>query len=252
MRIFLGACVRGMALLGLLVASAANLMAQTSDCADRRQARQLRRARTDTAMATSYFITPSGYALPAGQTVYSTRAVIAHSVQHGLTDRWQIGGGLVPLHLLGAEGSPMWVDARYNTHMGVSWLRASGTATVIYLLGDNAGAVAVTGGLTVGTPRYHVTAGGGAGAGVGRESVVVPVARFGAQLGLLRRVRLLGELLLVDVGNEPEGLTTAGLRANLGRFALDFGLLALLVQDSAGGRTAFPYAAAHFPLRRKG
>jgi len=69
----------------------------------------------DNPHATRYFFGPSAYTLKKGEGYYQNIYLLYNQFSYGLTDRFTIGGGLIPIFLFGATGNlPLFITPKYS------------------------------------------------------------------------------------------------------------------------------------------
>lgn len=68
----------------------------------------------DNPQAARYFWSPSGYGLKKGEGYYQNIWVFFNQASYGFSDHFSVGIGVVPLFLLGAESTPIWITPKFS------------------------------------------------------------------------------------------------------------------------------------------
>ena len=186
--------------------------------------------------ATRYFFAPTGIGLRGGRGYYQNTWVFFNNVNVGVTDRFSVGAGVVPTFLFGGGAFPAWVLPKF------SFSSPSGTAhlTVGGALGGIVGGgfdsddgttfgIFYTAG-TLGGYDDNLTVGVGYGYADGALNNR-PVINVSGMTRVSRRFYLVSENYFFS-GDDSNGVASFGLRYAPENFAVDFGLVAPLIDDS--------------------
>ena len=185
----------------------------------------------DNPQPTRYFFAPSAIGLRDGDGYYQNTWVLFNNVNYGVSDRFSIGAGTVPVFLFGAGVFPVWVlpkvsfsNASANRHLAVGGVLGGvvgeGEAASVGLLYTSG---------TLGGPNRNLTA----GIGYGYQNGTLADTPFFNVSGMTRvskRFYLVSENYFFS-GDEVNGLVSFGLRYAPENFAVDFGLVRPLADD---------------------
>ncbi len=69
---------------------------------------------TENAQASRYFYTPNGYGLRKGEGYYQNVLILFNQLSYGVSNRFTVGMGTVPVFLFGADAFPIWVTAKWS------------------------------------------------------------------------------------------------------------------------------------------
>ena len=61
-----------------------------------------------------YFVFPSGYGLKKGEGTYQNIWIMFNTLTYGVTDKFSIGIGTIPIFLFGADAFPVWVTPKFS------------------------------------------------------------------------------------------------------------------------------------------
>ncbi len=201
----------------------------------------------DNPQPTRYFFAPSAIGLRKGNGYYQNTWVLFNNVNYGVSDRFSIGAGTVPVFLFGEGVFPIWVlpkvsfsNASANRHLTVG-----GVLGGVVGEGESASVGLLYTSGTLGGADRNLTA----GIGYGYQSGALADTPFFNVSGMTRvsqRFYLVSENYFFS-GDEVNGLVSFGLRYAPEKFAVDFGLVRPLADD-LDSFIAFPWLGVALPF----
>lgn len=202
---------------------------------------------------TRYLFSTSAIGLKKGEGYYQNTWIFFNNVNYGLTDKFSVGAGLIPVFLFGSSSTPVWFlpkvsipIANDNLH-----LAAGGMFGGVIGAGESFGIGLAYGSITAGDTDNNVTFGVGFGYGDGEWSDV-PLFNLNGITRLNRTLYLISENYLISVGGETAGFISAALRWAPESFAVDFGLFRPYVvgENIGGGFIGVPWLGVAIPFGR--
>ena len=196
--------------------------------------------------ATRYLFGTNGIGLKKGRGYYQNTWVLFNNVNYGITDNFSLGGGLIPVFLFGAPGSPVWIIPKVSTsfsedlHFAIGGLFGG-------VLGedDNFGLGLAYGVLSYGNPDHNLTFGLGFGYADGEWSDI-PLITLSAMTRIKEKFYLISENYFISSSGSSVGLLSMALRWSLESFAVDFGLVR--PTDVGGGFIGAPWLGVSIPF----
>jgi len=196
---------------------------------------------------TRYFFAPSAIGLRDGDGYYQNTWVLFNNINYGVSDRFSIGAGTVPVFLFGASVFPVWVlpkvsfsNADANRHLAVGGVlggvAGEGEAASVGLLYTSG---------TLGGQDRNLTAGVGYGYQNG-SLADTPFFNVSGMTRVSQRFYLISENYVFS-GDDVNGLVSFGLRYAPENFAVDFGLVRPLADD-LGPLIALPWLGVSIPF----
>ncbi|MFO7977768.1 MAG: hypothetical protein R6U64_03845, partial [Bacteroidales bacterium] len=175
----------------------------------------------DEIRATSrYFWAPSGYNLEEGEGYYQNVWVLFNQVSYGITDRFTIGAGMIPLFLFAGAPTPLWVTAKMSIPVVKDHFNLGAGVLAAGIIGEGTGVGIAFGNGTLGTRDRNVSLGLGWGfSGEGMSSI--PVINFSTMVRYSRRSYFISENYFID----QELIFSAGGRTSFQKINLDYGLI---------------------------
>ena len=178
--------------------------------------------------ATRYFFGTNGYGLRQGEGYYTNTWILYNHVSYGITDRFTLGAGTIPVFLFGASIFPFWVTPKFSFPLGSD--KWNGAAGVLYMnvvgsdVGDFSGLGVTYGSLTYGSMDRNATFSFGYGFYDGQWAKN-PTASFSAMHRVGRNGYFITENYLLPGYDSPTLLLSAGGRWVGKRIAIDYALV---------------------------
>ncbi|MEX0680045.1 MAG: hypothetical protein WD097_01570 [Balneolales bacterium] len=176
--------------------------------------------------ATRYLFAPNALPLGKKKGYYQNTWIFFNNVNYGLSERFSLGVGTVPLFLFGVAGSPVWVIPKLSLPLGTDKLNISAGAMFGGAIGVGFGGVGVLySNLTYGNRNRNITAGLGFGYvddGISDR----PTVNIAGMYRLSQRYYLISENYFFPSGNDDySALGAFGVRYAPESFAVDFALV---------------------------
>jgi hypothetical protein len=199
--------------------------------------------------ASRYIFSPSAFSVGEGKGYYQNFWIFFNSVNYGVNDNFSIGGGIIPMFLLG-ENSPAWVTPKYtfpkinqNFNFAVGALVGSvlgssdfDTYGIFYGIG------------TYGNREKNISLGLGYGFSNGDVSSS-PVINVGFLYRTSTRLYFISENYFFP-NSDFNGLVSLGMRWTTENIAVDFSLMR--PAESAGAAfIGFPLLGVTIPFGNK-
>lgn len=204
----------------------------------------------DSPHATRYLFGPNGYSLKRGEGYYQNVWIWFNQISFGVTDRFTLGIGMVPLFFFSAP-TPVWITPKYSipikegkVNLGVGAL----VATVLGTEGDGGTFGVAYGQLTLGSRDRNVNFGLGYGY-AGDSWANSPTLSFSTMQRVNKKLAFISENYLFDTGDDNIGLLSAGFRFLGRRIAID-GALVVLVENGFDF-IAIPWLGINVPIGKK-
>lgn len=199
--------------------------------------------------STRYFWAPNGYGLKKGEAYYQNVLLFFNQVALGVTDRFSIGAGMIPLFLLNGSPTPVWITPKFSVPVVDNSINVGvgGLFGTILGIGTGGSFGLLYGTATFGSRDYNLSLGLGWGY-VDDGFADRPSVNIGGMARLGPKMYLLGELYLIndDFGGTL-GLTTIGGRSMIKRVGLDYG--AFLISED-GFLYGIPWLGISVPLSK--
>lgn len=199
--------------------------------------------------ATRYLFGPN--ALPLGRRMgyYQNTWIFFNNVNYGLTDRFSLGLGMVPMFLFGVGETPAWVLPKFSLPLGSDKINISAGAMLGGVIGGGFGGVGLLyGNLTLGNRNRNLTAGLGYGY-VDDGLSERPSLNISGIIRLSQRYYIITENYYFPNGNDDyNALAALGLRYAPESFAVDFALVR--PTDVDGGFIGIPWLGVSIPFSR--
>lgn len=197
--------------------------------------------------AARYFWAPNGFGLRKGEGYYQNVWVFFNQVSYGITDHVSIGGGFMPLFLLGGGPTPLWITPKVSVPIAEKFHMGAGALIGTILGEDVDGAFGIAyGTATAGTRDINVTFGLGYGF-AGGEWANYPTFNLSAMYRVGRRGYILTENYFIDAGSENLTLISFGGRSVWKKLSLDYGLV-IPVISGEGVEVAVPWLGVVIPF----
>ncbi len=172
-----------------------------------------------------YFFSPNGYGLKKGEGYYQNVWVVYNQASIGITDNISIGAGTIPLFLLAAPFSPVWIVPKLSVPIVENKFNLGAGALLGTVVGEEGTSFGIVYGLgTVGSPDRNASLGVGFGF-AGSDFLSTPVISFSALYRITKNGYLLTENYFMNINDYSVGLIMLGGRSMIRRVGLDYGLV---------------------------
>jgi hypothetical protein len=201
----------------------------------------------DNPQPTRYFFAPSAIGLREGNGYYQNTWVLFNNVNYGVSDRFSIGAGTVPVFLFGESVFPIWVlpKVSFSNASASRHLAVGGVLGGVVGEGESASVGLLYTSGTLGGADRNLTAGIGYGYQNG-SLADTPFFNVSGMTRVSKRFYLVSENYFFS-GDEVNGLVSFGLRYAPEKFAVDFGLVRPLTDD-LDSFIAFPWLGVALPF----
>lgn len=199
--------------------------------------------------STRYFFAPNALSLEKKRGYYQNIWVLFNNVNYGVTERFSIGGGLVPLFLFGSPVTPVWILPKVTIPINKERIYVGAGAMLGGIVGeDNEGLGLLYGLGTYGDRNRNVTVGVGYGY-AGDDISNTPLINISGMWRSGPRITWLTENYFLT-GEGVAGLISVGARWTYEQFAVDFGLVRPVGEDTEGV-IGVPWLGVTMPFSRK-
>jgi hypothetical protein len=202
----------------------------------------------DNPQSTRYFWQPNGYGLKKGEAYYQNVWVLFNQVSFGMSDYFTIGGGVVPLFLVGADVTPVWINPKFSIPVVENKFNIGAGALVGTLLGQGGSDASfgiAYGIATMGNRDSNLSLGLGYGFAAG-EMANRPAVTLSGMLRTGPRGYLLTENYIISTDFGTEFLLLVGGRRIIKNAGIDFGLL--MPSTSGSGFIGIPWLGITVPF----
>lgn len=198
--------------------------------------------------STRYLFAPNAIGLPQGEGYYQNTWILLNNLNYGISNRFSVGAGTVPVFLFGANVFPIWVLPKLSISVPQENLHFAGGAVLGGVLGSGGGSVGlVYGSSTIGSRDHNATLGVGYGYTGGRFSDV-PAINISGMTRIGRTIYLISENYFFPAVDEAN-LVSLGIRWAPENFAADFALVRPLSAET-GSFIAVPWLGVTIPFGR--
>jgi hypothetical protein len=171
-----------------------------------------------------YFFAPNGYGLKKGESYYQNIWIFYNQYTVGLSDRFSIGFGTMPLFLFNFSPTPIWITPKFSIPLAEEKVNLGVGALIGDVIGDNTGLFGITyGTVTFGPHDKNFSIGIGY-AFAGDEFLSTPLINIGGLLRVGRKTYLMTENYIISAGGETAGFSIIGGRSMINKSAIDYGL----------------------------
>ncbi len=197
-----------------------------------------------------YFFAPNGYGLKKGESYYQNIWVFYNQYSVGITDRFSIGVGMVPLFFFNFAPTPIWITPKFSIPLAEDRINLGVGALVGYVIGVEGAPFGITfASVTFGPHDKNVSIGLGY-AFAGGNFASAPVINIGGLLRVSRKSYLMTENYFVAVDGVVGGFMIFGARSMINRTAIDYGL-GFPVAPGMDGFLAMPWLGLTVPFQKK-
>jgi len=175
--------------------------------------------------ATRYLFTANAIGLKAGHGYYQNTWVFFNNLAVGITDQITLGGGLVPVFLLGSDYTPIWFNPKISIPIKKNnfYLAAGGLFGGI-AGADGYGVDVVYGVATIGNRDQNISFGMGYGYADHNWSKA-PMFNISGMVRTSQKVYIVTENYFFTVNGKTSGVISGAIRWAPQHFAVDFGLV---------------------------
>lgn len=197
--------------------------------------------------STRYFFAPNAIGIRKGEGYYQNAWILFNNVNYGITNRFSLGGGMVPMFLFGSPGTPVWLLPKLTFPLSDDHFHLGAGAMVGGLVGvDSELGGLVYGVGTLGNRDKNLTIGIGYGF-VGDEVAKQPLINVSGMIRTGRRLYLISENYFVTESG-VQGIISFGARWTSESIATDFGLFMPL--EDTGSFIGLPWLGVTIPFGR--
>lgn len=197
--------------------------------------------------ATRYLFAPNAIGLSRGSGYYQNTWVFFNNVNYGITDRFSVGGGIIPIFLLGISETPVWLLPKFSQPVTESF-RVGAGAMLGGVVGSDFSGVGISYAMaTYGNEDHNLTAALGWGY-QDTEFVSRPIVNISYMRRISRNWYLLSENHFIPSPDESyASLVSLGMRWAPETFSVDFALAR--PGEAGGGRLiGIPWLGVTIPF----
>ncbi len=199
-----------------------------------------------------YFWAPNALGLKKGEGYYQNVLILFNQASIGITDHITLGLGVVPLFLLNASATPVWITPKVSFPVKEDKFHLGGGALIGTVLGgdniDNNSFGVLYGVGTLGNADANLSIGLGYGF-AGGDWADRPTVSFSGMLRLGRRNFIMTENYYLRNSNDNFLLTFLGGRTVWENITLDYGLVVPISGDDFEfGFIALPWLGVTIPF----
>jgi len=194
-----------------------------------------------------YFWAPNGYGLKKGEAYFQNIWVMYNQVSLGLTDNFSLGGGIMPLFLVGVEAAPVWLVPKLSIPLVKEKINLGTGAFLGSVIGEDTGVFGLLyGTATFGSRDKNFSLGMAYGFADG-EWMDKPVINLSTMVRVGPKGYFISENYILTVDNQVAGIISVGGRSMIRKIGLDY---SLWIPVGADLRTffAFPFLGITVPL----
>lgn len=204
----------------------------------------------DNPQATRYFWQPNGYGLERGESYYQNVWIFFNQMAFGMTDNFSIGGGIMPLFLLGGLPTPVWLNPKISVPISENQFNVGAGALMGTVIGNNSGIESpgygiVYGITTFGSRDKNISFGMGYGY-AGGDWANSPTLTISGMLRTGPRGYLLTENYFISTAGSNVALFSFGGRRIIKSSGIDFGLI--MPSTNGGSFIAIPWLGFTVPM----
>ena len=198
---------------------------------------------------TRYFWQPTAYGLKKGEGYYQNVWIFFNQFAVGLSDNFSIGGGLVPIVLLGGDVLPVWANLKFSFPVKEDKYNIGFGALIGAVAGEEKSAFGIL--YTVQTfGSRDKNASIGVGWAYGSAGFADrPTITFSAMARVSRKGYFLTENYLISTSSETVGLVSVGGRSLTNKVGIDYGIF--IPVGEGGGEFVIPWLGITVPLNGK-
>ncbi|MFW6348199.1 MAG: hypothetical protein ACOC2C_06280 [Cyclonatronaceae bacterium] len=192
---------------------------------------------------TRYLLTSNSLGLQKGQGYYQNTWVFLNSLSYGVSDRFSLGVGTVPLFFFGGAATPVWLNSQLSAPVGDSNIHLSAGAIIGGIAGGGEG---TAGGIFYGAGTYGTTD-KNLTIGLGYDGSIssTPVLNIGSMFRIAQKGYIITESYFFP-GTDVNGLVSAGYRYAAETASVDFALLRPL--EDTGPFIGIPWLGITLPF----
>ena len=198
--------------------------------------------------ATRHLFAPNAIPLKKGAGYYQNTWIFFNNLNYGVSDRFSVGVGMVPIFLFGARALPLWLLPKYSIPIKADkWHISAGGMIGGVIAADGIAAGVLYSTVTYGNRDRNIT--GGIGFGFSNEGLGDrPVLNLSGMYRMSVKTYLITENYFFSPGDGYDALWSFGMRYALESFSIDFALLR--PSGTSGGFIGIPWLGVALPLNR--
>lgn len=199
--------------------------------------------------STRYFITSNGYGLRKGEGYYQNVWVLYNQGNYGITDRFSIGLGTIPMFLFALDETPIWFTPKLTVPLNKDRVNLGIGAFVGTITNGDVGSFGMlTVAPTFGNLDKNATI--GLGYGFANGSIArLPLITLSALYRTGPKGYILTENFFLGIDNEGVGIASIGGRRMYGRASIEYGLFVPFYTDAASFElVAVPWLGVMLPF----
>jgi len=195
-------------------------------------------------VSTRYLFAPNAIPMKQGSYYYQNTWIFFNNINYGITDRFSLGAGTVPIFLFGVSALPIWILPKFSLISDQIHLSIGGVIGGV--IGSGGGAAGLLyGTATVGNRNSNLSLGVGFGY-VDNDFSSKPVINISGMHRLSLRGYLITENYIFPTENSSEGIISAGYRYAAESFSVDFALVRPVA--ATDGFIGIPWLGVTLPL----
>ncbi len=200
--------------------------------------------------ATRHLFAPNALSIGNGSGYYQNTWIFFNNFNYGITDRFSMGAGFIPIFLFGVSSLPIWVLPKYSLPLGTDKLHVSAGGMLGGVIGEGSTGVGlVYGNATYGGRDNNVTLGIGFGYQGNDGFSDIPVINIAGMRRISQKYYVITENYFISVDDEFETLGSIGIRYAPETFSIDFAILHPF--GVGGGFIGIPWLGVTIPFSRQ-
>lgn len=208
--------------LGVIVIQKSNIKSIVPVLSDRLRGGRIL---SDNHQATRYLWQPNGYGLKQGEMYYQNIWILFNQFSVGVTDRFTLGGGMVPLFLFAGMPTPVWITPKFSVPLVDEKVNVGIGALIGTVIGEDVGSFGIAYGTTTfGSRDANFSVGVGYGF-VNGQWADRPMLSLSGMIRTGERGYMLTENYFLPADGAQLALLSFGGRRMVRRVGIDFALL---------------------------
>lgn len=181
-------------------------------------------------LTSSYFNLPSGYGMGKHEVVFKNSMLVINHLSVGVTDRFSMGAGAIPLFAFGSPNTPLWITPKYSIPLVPNKVNLSLTGILAGITDYSEVSTLLKGTLTLGERERNISLGLAYGFYDGR-SFNIPITTLSGLLRTSNNHYLMGESYL----SSEFRFAFLGGRWQFDHVTMDYGAAILTDNQDFGG-----------------
>lgn len=199
--------------------------------------------------ATRHLFAPNALPVGKGSGYYQNTWIFFNNLNYGITDRFSLGAGFVPVFLFGVSSLPVWILPKYTFPVGTDKLYISAGAMLGGVIGEgSAGVGLIYSNITYGGRNNNLTAGMGYGYQGDEGFSNTPVINFSGMRRISQKYYVITENYVISSDGRIETLGSLGIRYAPESFSVDFAIIR--PGDVGGGFIGIPWLGVAIPFNK--